>query len=83
MIAAEAAAYAVTGGVIGCGIGLPLSRLMYGRLITKNFPYYTWSLPVGALLVILLFVLTAAAAAVYAPSKRIRRMEITETINEL
>ncbi len=36
-----------------------------------------------ALCIILLFVLSATAAAVYAPSKRIRRMAITETINEL
>lgn len=83
MIAAEAAAYAVTGCIIGCGCGLPLNRLLYGRLITKNFPYYMWRLPVGALLVILLFVFAATIAAVYGPSKRMCRMEIKETINEL
>ncbi len=83
MIAAEAATYAMTGCVIGCGVGLPLSRYLYGRLITRNFPYVTWSPPAGALGVILLFVIAAAAIAVYAPSKRMRNMAVTETINEL
>ena len=83
MIAAEAATYAFSGCIIGCAAGLPLSRLLYDKLITSNFPYHTWSLPVPALCIILLFVLGATAASVYAPSKRMRRMAITETINEL
>ena len=83
MIAAEAATYAFSGCIIGCAAGLSLSRLLYDKLITSHFPYHTWSLPVPALCIILLFVLSATAAAVYAPSKRIRRMAITETINEL
>lgn len=83
MIAAEAAAYVFTGCLIGCGVGLPLSRLLYDRLITKNFPYFTWTVPGRSILIILLFVLAAAAAAVYAPSKRMRNMAVTETINEL
>ena len=83
MIGAEAITYAVTGCVMGCVAGLPLSRFLYGRLVTAHFPYYTWSLPLGALTVIAVFVLGAAAAAVYAPSKRLRNMAVTETINEL
>ena len=83
MIAAEAATYAFSGCIIGCAAGLPLSRLLYDKLITSHFPYHTWSLPVPALCIILLFVLGATAASVYAPSKRMRRMAITETINEL
>ena len=34
-------------------------------------------------LIILLFVLLATLAAVHAPSKRMRNMAVTETINEL
>lgn len=83
MIAAEAATYAFSGCIIGCAAGLPLSRLLYDKLITSHFPYHTWSLPVPALCIILLFVLGATVASVYAPSKRMRRMAITETINEL
>lgn len=83
MIAAEAATYAFTGCIVGCAAGLPLSRLLYNRLITTNFPYYTWSIPVPALLVILLFVIGATIISVHAPAKRIRGMSITDTINEL
>ena len=83
MIAAEAATYALAGCAIGCGAGLPLSRLLYGKLVTAHFPYYTWTLPVSSILIILLFVLVATLAAVHAPSKRMRNMAVTETINEL
>lgn len=83
MIAAEAATYAFSGVVIGCAIGLPLSKVLYDKLITEHFPYYTWSVPVPSLLIILLFVLAATVAAVYTPSKRIRNIEIIDTINEL
>ena len=83
MIAAEAATYAFTGCIVGCAAGLPLSRLLYNRLITTNFPYYTWSIPAPALLIILLFVIGATIISVHAPAKRIRGMSITDTINEL
>lgn len=82
MIAIEAATYAFAGCVSGCAIGLPLNRLIYEKLITAHFPYYTWSIPTRSLLVILLFVLAATAVSVYAPSKRIQNMAVTETINE-
>lgn len=42
-----------------------------------------WHPPVALLCLIVLFVAVCAAAAVYAPAKRIRNMAITETINEL
>lgn len=83
MITAEAATYAGIGGLLGCATGLPLNWLLYERLITTNYPYYTWSLPLGALGIILAFIALATVLSVYAPAKRIHRMAITETINEL
>ncbi len=83
MIAAEAATYALTGCVIGCAAGLPLNRLLYDKLVTAHFPYFTWTLPLAALVIILLFVFGATTASVYAPAKRIQRISVTETINEL
>ena len=83
MIAAETAVYAITGCIAGCGAGLPLSRLLYDKLVTAHFPYFTWTVPVIPVLIILLFVFAAALAAVWAPSKRIREMAVTETISEL
>lgn len=83
MIAAEAFTYALSGCIVGCTVGLFISRLLYDNLITAHFDYAIWSLPVKPLLIILLFVFLAAIAAVYAPSKRIRKMAITDTINEM
>jgi len=82
MISAEAFTYAVSGLIVGCGIGLPLHHLLYVRLITRYFGKL-WRLPVAMLCVILVFVVACAAAAVHAPAKRIRSMAITATINEL
>ncbi len=83
MIAAEAFTYALLGCMIGCVVGLPLSKFMYDKIITTHYPYYTWSVPVQALLIIMLFVVGATIVSVYAPSKRMRNMAVTDTINEL
>lgn len=83
MIAAEAFTYALSGCAAGCIVGLLISKLLYDNLITSHFNYATWSLPIIPLLIIILFVFIAAIAAVYAPSKRIRNISVTEMINEL
>lgn len=83
MIAAEAVTYALSGCIVGCGVGLLISKLLYDTLITAHFAYAVWSIPVIPLIIILLFVLLATVAAVYAPSKRIRSISVTETLGEL
>jgi ABC-type antimicrobial peptide transport system permease subunit len=83
MIAAEAFTYALSGCVAGCVIGLLVSKLLYDTLITDHFSYAAWSVPIVPLVIILLFVFVAAIVAVYKPSKRIRNISVTETINEL
>lgn len=83
MIAAEAFTYAGLGAAIGCVIGLFISNRLYCFLITEHFPYAKWHFPISSLAIILVFVSLAAFAAVYAPSKRIRSMEITDTIKNL
>lgn len=82
MIAAEAGTYAISGLIVGCGIGLPLSRFLYDRLVTHYFGV-AWNLPIILIGIIIFFVVASAAVAVYAPAKRIRNMSITATINEL
>lgn len=82
MIAAEAFTYAISGLIAGCGIGIVLSRFLYVKLITRFFGSQ-WSLPIVLLTIIVVFDIVSAAAAVYAPAKRIRNMPITATINEL
>lgn len=82
MITAEAFTYAVSGLVVGCGTGLPLSYFLHTLLITRYFGKL-WHPPVALLCIIVVFMMVCAAAAVYAPAKRIRNMAITATINEL
>lgn len=82
MIASEGFTYAISGMIVGLGIGIPLSRLLYVRLITRYFGS-AWQVPWIAILIIVVCVLISAAVAIYAPAKRIRNMSITETINEL
>lgn len=82
MIIAEAFTYAVSGLVVGCGIGLPLSYFLYTLLITRYFGTL-WHPPVALLCIIIVFVAACVVIAIYAPAKRIRNMVITDTINEL
>lgn len=83
MIFAEAVTYALSGCVIGCIIGLAAGKMLFDILIHGHFPYAIWRIPVARLAIIALFVASATFAAVYAPSKRMRNMAVTETINEL
>lgn len=82
MVTAESLTYAISGLVVGCTAGLLLSRYLHIMLLTRYFGT-AWSLPVPLLCIIFLFDFVAAFLAAYAPSKRIRGMAITETINEL
>lgn len=82
MISAEAFSYAVSGLILGCGIGIPLSRFLYTLMITRHFGV-AWHLPNVLLFVVIAFVFASAVAAIHAPAKRIRNMAITDTINEL
>ena len=51
MISAEALTYAISGLVVGCIAGLPLSRLVYETLITRHFGII-WHMPVTLILII-------------------------------
>ncbi|MBS6955112.1 MAG: ABC transporter permease [Enterocloster asparagiformis] len=82
MIFAETFTYAISGLTVGLGIGVPLSRFLYGQLITRYFGC-AWSAPAVLLVIVVVFVLASALAAVYGPAKRMRNMAIAETINEL
>lgn len=83
MIAAEAATYAVSGSLCGIALGLPLHKLLYERLITAHFPYYSWEFPTAALSIIVCFILFATICAFISPAKRLRRLAVCETLAEL
>lgn len=83
MIAAEAFTYSISGCIVGVVVGLFISKFLYDNLITAHFSYATWSIPIMPIIIVLLVVAITAIAAVYAPSKRIRNMAVTDVINEL
>ncbi|NEZ49215.1 ABC transporter permease [Clostridium massiliodielmoense] len=83
MIAAEAVTYSITGCIVGVVVGLFISKILYQNLITAHFSYATWNIPIMPIIIVLLIVTITVIAAVYAPSKRIRNMVVTDTINEL
>lgn len=83
MIAAETATYAQSGCLIGCAAGLAIGKMLFNILIHGHFAYAVWSLPVLRLFIVMLFVTLSTCAAFYAPSRRMRNMAVTETINEL
>ncbi len=82
MISAEAMTYALSGLVLGCGLGLPFSRFLHELLITRHMGI-AWQLPVVWLVLIVVYMLLSVLLAVRSPVRRIRSMAITETINEL
>lgn len=84
MVSAEAYVYAFFGCIFGCGIGLPVSKVIYSKLVTAHFgDLFCWTVPVQQLVVIIIFMFVSVAIAVYSPSKRIRNMAVTDAINEL
>lgn len=82
MIAAEAFTYAVSGLIVGCGIGIPVNHFLHERLLTRYFGT-PWNFPFVLIAIIVLFDFLSVLIAVRAPSKRICNMPITATINEL
>lgn len=83
MIASEAFTYSICGCIVGVLVGLFISKLLYDTLITSHFNYATWNIPIIPIIIVLLVITLTSIAAIYAPSKRIRNMAVTDTINEL
>ena len=83
IITAETFTYSISGCVVGILLGMLISKLLYDTLITSHFSYATWSIPIIPIIIILFVVIITSIAAIYAPSKRIRNMSITNTIKEL
>lgn len=79
MIISEAVTYAVLGCIIGITVGLPLNKKLFETLVTSHFGE-PWVFPLAPVAITLILVACSCAAAVYAPSKRIRNMAVTDTI---
>lgn len=83
MIAAESVTYAGAGLTVGLAIGMILSHWLFDYLVTSHFPYAKWSIPSTQIVVIVVFILLALILGVWIPSRKIRKMSVTETISAL
>lgn len=81
MIAAEALTYAVFGSITGCAAGLLLHKLIFYHMVTARWGE-PWSLPLGALAVIMCLMAGACGIAVNKPVKRIQSTSIVQAVNE-
>ena len=66
--------------VLGCAFGLPLHWLLFDQMVTARWGT-PWTIPYGALALILLVVALASVAAILRPARQIRRMSITDVIH--
>ena len=82
MIITEASAYTTLGLFAGCILGLPLHHFLYSQMIT-NYWGTAWQFPGASIAGILSFLVLTSLLAPCAPAKRICRMAVSETINEL
>jgi len=82
IIAAESLTNIILGCAVGLLFGLPLHKILYQIIITSYFQT-VWEAPLLSIGIILFLAAVFAVAAIYAPSKRIRNMEITEILNKL
>lgn len=80
MIMAEAMTYAVCGSIVGCILGMPLQRFLFTWLVTARWGT-KWSMPLFAMIGVILLVILSSMVAVYNPSRRIRDMSITDSIH--
>ena len=79
MIISEAAAYAVTGSIVGCILGVPMHMVIFLSLIT-TFWGIPWTVPFAGLGTIIGIILITTFFAVRGPVRRIRSLSIINTI---
>lgn len=82
MIFAEAATYTVLGFAAGCGLGLPLHAFLYHQMITRYWGV-GWQLPLGTIGGIVALLVFTSLAAPFAPARRVCRLSVAGSINEL
>lgn len=79
MVLAESACYAAVGCAAGLALGLPLHRALYRSMITLRWGT-DWTVPWGAIGVIVALVAGSALLAARAPARRLRGLSVTATI---
>ncbi|AEE91951.1 conserved membrane protein of unknown function [Tepidanaerobacter acetatoxydans Re1] len=80
MVAAEAAAYAISGSLAGGILGLILHRFFFGMLITSNWGEL-WQPPLAVLVVTVSVAVLTTFIAVISPTRKIEKMSIFNVVN--
>lgn len=80
MVRAEAVSYALGGMLLGAGLGLPMNRFLFQKLVSERWGD-AWSLPWLPLAVILLVMAVSVWLSLLGPARQIREMSIVETIS--
>ena len=82
MVRAEAVVYALFGAAAGILMGLPAHRFVYERLVTSRWGT-AWRVPYGQLMVIVGVTVVTTLLAVRRPARKIKEMDIVDTIHAL
>ncbi|MCX8132319.1 MAG: ABC transporter permease [Clostridia bacterium] len=80
MVTAEAAAYSISGSIVGCVVGLPLHKLLFEKMITSRWGD-PWYIPFDVIGIMVAIVILTSVLAVQGPAKRIHNMSIVDTIS--
>jgi len=80
MVTAEAAAYAITGSIVGGVLGLLLHRFIFESIITSNWGAL-WQPPLAVLAVTIIAALVTTFISVLSPTRKIEEMSIVNVVN--
>ncbi|MGG6312424.1 ABC transporter permease [Paenibacillus macerans] len=80
MVTAEAAAYSISGSLVGGILGLLLHRFFYGMMITSNWGD-PWQPPIPVLAVAVMAAILTTFVAVIAPTKKVAGTSIVDVVN--
>lgn len=80
MVAAESFAYAGSGCLLGCILGIPLHWAAFHGMVTAFWSQQTWQPPFGTLLFCVGLTFLAAALAVHISLRRMRQMDVVELV---
>ena len=81
MIFSEAAAYGISGCIVGVLGGVMLQKVLTVKVLSGA--HLTWHFPTLQVIVIFSFILAVSVLAVISPLKKIQAMGISESIGSL
>lgn len=80
MIVAEAATYAVIGGICGSILGITFNKIIFDKLISSHWGD-SWNIPFIELGIIIVVIVVAVILAVRSPIRKMKETSIVDTIS--